>query len=524
MPFPGLFDPEISKQGMFDPEINKTGVFDREYVSSPAFIGSVVNGTFLCVSLVFASFPSPACLPWSGSEDVIPVLPTITIDESEYLPGVTKLNWSSEALQFSIQGTPDELAILNIDESEFLAGPTKLSWINTAPQIAKGIEDEVTVITVDESEFLSGPTKSSWLNTSVRLASGIEDEIEVIVEDEGWLPPSPHSQWQSSVITDSNGDYVPAPSLNVDEDFWLPPVYQPVVSLQLLDSTSGPTSATVSVVDEFEWIPLSKYVTLWHPTIVSDPTDNVVPFVFTVEEEDSWLPTVRWPIINVQLLDSTSGPTSAVAPPIVDEEPQLIALVPPPVTYAITTWSYGAEDIGGSLTEEDFWQNLVKPVVPYLDARFVNRTDELVVPIQLIVTDDDVFKPAILPRQVFYRLPLWNDEQNDKITVVSTIDEEYWYINTASSCKFVLPKQWQFEQQEFVVFVPPIPPPPPICFSLPTGSTITIESPSGIVITTESPAQVVISSESPLVASITLEVPMGVTLSPESPTSIKCND
>lgn len=481
-----------------------------------------------------------------------------------------------------------------VDESEFLPSSTKSSWLNSASRLAKGIDEDIEVI-VDDTEWIPKATLTKWQALVVIDTDGDFTQAPVvpIFEDDTYLPPifrpvtstqllygtsAPviatvsivdefeqiqlykfTSLWHPTIVSEPSSEWIPpvvATSI-FEEDSWLSPVHKPVINVQLLCSTSGPTAQAINVVEDSEQPRLSKFVSLWYPRIVSDPTDNPVPIVNGIEEEPQLVilapPTILYAITpwsySTEDISSTeqidddywikpsklvslwrpsivSDPTDNVVPVAlaIDEEPQLISLVPPPIIYAITTWSYGAEDIGGSIPEEDYWQRLVKPIAPYLDARFVGRIDEVVIPAVIIVIDDDSFKPAILPRQVLNSLSLWSREQNEVSVQNQLTESEYWYVYVSPVGKFVLPSQWQFEQHEFIVFVPPPPPPPPICFVTPAGITFSTESPSGVVVILEGPAQIVISNELLLNTTFVIESPSSISLLPNSPTPTECDD
>src|SRR5258706_3063436 len=173
-------------------------------------------------------------------------------------------------------------------------------------------DSDIAIVSGDEGELLP---RVPVVGITAKLLNWDQDEVAVITVDESeYLSPLTHIQWQSSVVTDPSGDYTLAPAVMVDEDLWFPPVYQPTTSLQLLVGTSAPSAPVVTaLIDEVEWIPLSKFVSLWCPRIVSEPSSEIVPFVAPgpVYEDDYWLPPVLPITTSVQLLSSATGPAVA---------------------------------------------------------------------------------------------------------------------------------------------------------------------------------------------------------------------
>lgn len=476
------------------------------------------GGGFLNLSIVCAAAATLSLTPWAGSYDEVPP-PQAQFEDDAKIPTVigTKSN-PVTAFASDDEFIPPPVATVVDEEYDHKApviwpqSSVRLSWPDEdvvvklqsvdndewAPKLAPQLKfgslilwigsDELPVAPADETEWLPNPTRASWLNPALGLANTPQDEIERIsIEDEGWFPPSPRSQWQALVVSDTSGDFVQQQIIPVfEEDSWLSPQIIVSTRTNLLVGGSNPIPPPTNIVDEEYQLQVSKLRVEWVPRIVSDPTDYPIPAVTAIEEE---------------------------AQPLI--------LIPSPVTSLIVPWDYSVgEDIVQQGIDESEWLNPVKPVVLRYDAQFVNRTDEVI--FTILRVEDEFWRPNVLPLVKLIGQRTWSiglDEIVPAGAVTPIVDEEFSYSTVTTRARLVRYDQWVGEQHESF-----IPSPPEVCIEGPVSVTITVETPGGSVITLEGPMTITLAGETPSALGVTLEGASPLAVSTEVPTETECND
>lgn len=424
-------------------------------------------------------------LLWVGSDEVATPPPPPTIVDEEY-PYSAPTVWTQRSVSVPLVDEDVVVQLQSADGDEWIPGllpkyPSNglVLWIGS---------DEISVSPPDETEWLPGVTRSSWLNPALGLVNTPQDEVTRITsaDDEGWLPPLPKAPWQSSVVTDSNGDFAPQATIAFEEDSWIPQSIVTSTKVILLNGGTGPIPAAALVLDEDYKLWVSRNVISWYPRIVSDSTDYPVPPLIAFEEE-----------------------------------PQSVTLISPFVVSLITPWSYGVgEDAGPTGPEETEWINPVRPVALKYDAQFVNRSDEVI--FTILRVEDECWQPSILPLAKLVGQRIWTLELNEIVQVVIAtpiIDEEFSYPIVIARARLLRYDQWVGEQHE--IFTPA---PPEVCIEGPASVTITVETPGGSVITLEGPMVITLASEAPAALGVTLEGASPLSLVREVPTETQCND
>lgn len=443
-------------------------------------------------------------------------------------------------------------------------------WLDddyTQVPVANVVEEEPWVVSVTPSRL---PLRSAFLS---------DEEVEitlVLSTDEGELRPQPTViQWQSLIITDPNGDWATVVNLPIDEfewqapsrytspwhptivsepsselvttvvplaseeDSWIPLVPQTSVKTQILSGTSGPTSATVSLAEELEWLYIPKYASLWHPAIVSEPSSEIVPFIAPsgiVFENDYWLPPVLPVLTHIQILYSTSGPSSATAfGTTVEEEPQYIVLVPPTVIYAITQWSY-SEDTTLFLALDDAYQPAVPKIASLWYPTIVSDPTDGVIPLATAIEEEPQLA-ALVPPPETYAVTPWSYGSEDIGNAPLLIIDEPWYNPTKPVPSFFDDRF--ANRYDTDIIVPPAAPLridedcPAVYVSRPRGRTLLplwafepefspdltfclfVSTVPDLVIT--APTDPAFAQDSPIVPSFSVNTPTTPTLTPSTP-------
>jgi hypothetical protein len=239
-----------------------------------------------------------------------------------------------------------------------------------------------------------------------------------------------------------------------EEDAWLPvPLVTTSTSL-LLVGTSAPAAVDerIAPADETLWLQLPKYVVSWHPTLVSDPTDGGI-----------------------------------LAPAGIDDEVWLTSILLPPVTFIVSPWSYGSDEVSAVAVEsdtgwtsagntkwkvvslvtpwrvgeneplatpfgidDDAWQNAIKlPPVTYLVAPWEFGSDEIVLNLS---EDDSAFS---LLRYVLWRpsriLTPWRDGENEPLITTLHVEDEYWLPKNVVQGVLIGQDKWLLDRDSIVI-------------------------------------------------------------------------
>lgn len=585
---------------------------DEDLYSPPTLNYPIVSSLFLAASFL---------VPWAGSYDeaviplpldeeswIAPVLPLQRFlqpvlgandDVVTPLPAVVDEEYNHKApviwpQQFVRLSWPDEDVVVNlqgIDNDEW--APKLVPQIKFGSLLLWTGSDELPVAPADETEWLPKATKSSWLNPSAGLANSIQDDpiqAPPVFEEDSWIPVPPVfissvklliggseplapalvvvdedyklevnkyvTSWYPRIVSDST-DYPVPTSVVLDEEAWIPvpPVF--VTNVKLLVGGVEPPPNVTTIVDEDYKLQVSKLVSIWTPSLVSDPTDYPVPVALAFDELAQGVTLV--PPVTISLISPWSyggGDESVDAVGIVDEDysvqvsknvinwhPSLVSdptdypipiaiafdelaqgvtLVPPVVISVVSPWSYGGgEDAAPSSAIESEWINPVAPVVLKYDAQFVSRdSGELALFISII--GDEPYDIAHIPLQILVGPRVWSFDQSEIVPAVIAppiVSEDYAFVYIPKPRVVVQLSQWLFEQHE--IFTPA---PPEVCIEGPVSVTITVETPGGSVITLEGPMVITLASEVPTALGITLEGASPLFTSTETPTETECND
>lgn len=556
-----------------------------------------------------------------ANDEIVTPLPTVVDEEYNHKAPViwpqqfVRLTWPDEDTVVNLQGIDndewapklvpqlkfgslllwtgsDELPVAPADETEWLPGATRSGWLNSASKLANSPQDEIErLTTADDEGWLPPSTKTPWQSSLANDPSGDFAQAPPVFEEDSWIPVPPVfvttvkllvggsepldvalvvvdedynlqvsknvTSWYPRIVSDSTDYPVPTASV-LDEESWIPvpPIF--VTNVRLLVGGIEPPPDVTTIVDEDYKLQVSRLVSVWTPSLVSDPTDYPVPVALAIDELPQGVTLV--PPVIISLISPWSygggGDESVTAVGVVDEDylvrvsknviswyPSLVSdptdysipiaiafdelaqgvtLVPPVVISVVSPWSYGGgEDAAPSSAIESEWINPVVPITLKYDARFVSRdSGELALFVSII--GDEPYDIAHIPLQILVGPKVWSFDQSEIVPAVIAppiVSEDYAFVYIPKPRVVVQLSQWLFEQHE--TFTPA---PPEVCIEGPVSVTITVETPGGSVITLEGPMVITLASESPTALGVTLEEASPLSLVREVPTETECND
>lgn len=523
-------------------------------------------------------------LTWPGDEELVAVQ---GIDGDEWQPKLPQQILAGKLVQWA----QDEITATIVDEEFWVPVPLVT---NTTLELLVGTSaPEAPVqqfIQGDEPLWLQLPKLATpWQSVVILDSSEILPNISV--EEEYWFPV-PHSTvfsklvnwdqadslqsvlgadeepwvklngisspWQSSVVIDSNGDWVPQVPIVAEEDYWqpIPPVTATTLGLLVGTSAQSAVAPVAGTLDESVWVRLTHNAP-WHPSLVSDPTDDAIPQVSVRAEEDFWLPIPPVTSTTLSLLAGTSAPAAVptqVTPPdehyqlqlpklvtawypsilsdptddrlpplsIVEDEVQLTVIVPPVVVSIVAPWDYSDESVALIVNEDEITFSslqLSRWTYPRIIAAWrVGENEPLITALR--VQDEEWIPFGVPQTKLSGQRQFLSDLGEIASLAAPIINEDYhWFTYCITKAGLVRYDQWKSELNDVTIFVPPPPPPAPKCTTeLPGGVTITVESPVISSVTLESAGGVAINRESPSVVTLTSETPLAIDTGGEPPT------